>query len=202
MFNFLHWYHCYHDNFFIIVIMIIFVIIVIMIIFVIIVIMIILIIIVIMISSVLSLLSWYHLCYHCYHVIFCVIIVIMISSVLSLLSWYHLCYHFYHVIFWPRGDSGTIGSSNLSTVTNMNIDEVDFLFIYSLLHLNLSVWNQNLFWFCIFFIAGKHCVQSYWWTILRTPLCGRWGGTSNCIGTMFLEMPLYGILLSYQIQYL
>ena len=188
MFNFLHWYHCYHDNFFIIVIMLIFVIIVIMII---------LIIIVIMISSVLSLLSWYHLCYH---VIFCVIIVIMISFVLSLLSWYYLCYHFYHVIFWPRGDSGTIGSSNLSTVTNMNIDEVDLF--YSLLHLNLSVWNQNLFWFCIFFIAGKHCVQSHWWTILRTPLCGRWGGTSNYIETMFLEMPLYGILLSYQIQYL
>ena len=144
MFNFLHWYHCYHDNFFIIVIMLIFVIIVIMII---------LIIIVIMISSVLSLLSWYHLCYHCYHVIFCVIIVIMISSVLSLLSWYYLCYHFYHVIFWPRGDSGTIGSSNLSTVTNMNIDEVDLF--YSLLHLNLSVWNQNLFNFLSFLFQAS-----------------------------------------------
>ena len=125
MFNFLHWYHCYHDNF---------------------------------------CYHCYHdnfryhcyhdnLDYHCYHDIICVIIIIVISSVLSLLSWYYLCYHFYHVIFWPRGDSGTIGSSNLSTVTNMNIDEVDLF--YSLLHLNLSVWNQNLFNFLSFLFQAS-----------------------------------------------
>lgn len=53
------------------------------------------------------------------------------------------------IIFYTRGDSGTIGSSNLSTVTNMNIDEVDFLstFVFS------TMCKLKLFKYCIVFFV-------------------------------------------------
>ena len=54
------------------------------------------------------------------------------------------------IIFYTRGDSGTIGSSNLSTVTNMNIDEVDSFIDFCIFN---NVCKLKLFKYCIVFFV-------------------------------------------------
>ena len=83
--------------------------------------------------------------------------------------------------FNPRGDSGTMCSSNLSTVTNMNIEEVlfpteiQFVNFYKVTILTFASFVAEMQTPFKFSIKGKHCVQSHWRTILWTSLCRGWG---------------------------